>query len=64
MEIVNLVFRDHRSLEERESYVSKCALLRGARGPVFALHHTVVSGPTAECDPVPLIVSTHSGESA
>src|SRR5579863_4548144 len=36
--------------------MSESALLRGSRGPVFALHHTEIRGRCAECDAVTLTV--------
>ena len=61
---MDLVGRDRRSLKERESYVRKRALLRGARGPIFSLHYAVVRGGTAEGDAIALIVGAHAGERA
>ena len=64
MKIVNLVCGGHRSPEERESYVSEAALLRRAGGPIFSLHHAVISCGAAEGDAISLVVGAHACESA
>jgi hypothetical protein len=64
VKIVDLVGGDRRSPEQRESYVSEGALLCRARSPVLTLHYAIVRCRTAERDPVPLVVGTHTGEGA
>ena len=61
---MNLVCGDHRSPEQRESYVSESALLCSSGGPVFTLHHTVVRRRAAKRDAIPLIVSAHARKGA
>ena len=64
MKIVDLVRGDSLSPKQGKSYVSESALLGGARGPVLALHHSIVGGRTAKCDPIPLVIGADSGEGA
>jgi len=62
VQIVDLIGRNQRSLKERESYVREGALLRGSGSPIFALHHAIVGGGSAECDAVSVIVRAHPGK--
>ncbi len=62
MQIVDLIRGNRRSPEQRQSYVSKDAVLRRARSPVLALHQTVVGGGAAKDDSVAMVVSAHSDE--
>jgi hypothetical protein len=64
MEVVNLVRRDRRSLENSQSCVSEDRLVCLARGPVFARHVTIVRGGSAPSEAVPLVVSSHTVEPA
>ena len=64
MEIVNLIRRDRRSLEESQSYVAEGPVLCRAPGPVFTLHDAVVRSWSAKGDPISLVVGAHAGESA
>lgn len=64
MEIVHLVCRDHRSPEQRESYVSEGSSLRCSAGPILSLHCAVVSRGTAKSDAISMIVGAHSAERA
>jgi hypothetical protein len=62
MEIVDLVRRDRRSLEHRESRVGEDALVRWARRPVLARHAATVGGGIAASEAVPFIVGANAGE--
>lgn len=62
MEIMDLVCRDRRSLEDRQSCVSKDGLMRLARGPVFARHVAVVGAGSAPGEAVAPVIRTHSVE--
>ena len=64
MKIVDLVGGDSLSPEQRQSYMSEGALLRGPRGPVLTLHHSVIGSWTAECDSIALVISAHASEGA
>jgi len=61
---VDLVCRDRRSLEKRQSYVGERPLLRCSSCPVFALHHAVVRGGTAKRGTISSIVGPHADEGA
>jgi len=61
---VDLVGGDSLSPEQRQSYMSEGALLRGPRSPVLTLHYSVIGGRTPECDSISLIISAHPGEGA
>ena len=60
MEIMDLIRRDRRSLEDRESSMCKCRLVRLASRPVLPRHIAVVSGWRAPREAVALIVRTHA----
>ena len=57
--IVELVLRGRRPLEERESSVGEGALTFGPACPVFALHEGVVGCDRPERDAAPAIVGAH-----
>lgn len=59
-----LICGDRRSPEQRESYVRESTLQRGAGGPIFPLHHAVVSCGTAKGDAISLIVGAHACKGA
>ncbi len=61
---MDLVCRDRRSLEQRQSYMGERTLLRCSRSPVFALHHAVIGGRGTKGDTISSIVGTHTGKSA
>ena len=64
MEVVDLVGRDRRSLEYRESRMGENSLVRLARCPVFARHIAVVRGRGAPRKTVPLVVGPHAVKAA
>src|SRR2546428_7685135 len=64
VKIVYLVCGDRRSPEQCQSYVSEGALLCCSGGPVFPLHHAVVSRGTAKRYSISLIVGTHASKGA
>ena len=64
MQIVDLVCRDRRSPEERQSYMGESSLLCCSSRPILSLHHPVVCCGAAKREPIPLIVCAHAGESA
>jgi len=64
MKIVDLVGGDSLSPKQGKSYVRESALLARARGPILALHYSIIGGRTAECDPIPLVIGADSGEGA
>ena len=61
---MNLVCRDRRSPEQRQSYVGVRALLRRSRSPILPLHHAVVRCGAAKRDPISLIVSANASKGA
>jgi hypothetical protein len=44
--------------------MGESTFLHGSTGPVFTLHHSVISCGTSERDPVPMIVRAHAGKRA
>jgi len=63
MKIMNLIWRDRRSLEYGESRVRKNSLLRLARCPVLAGHVTVVGGWSSPGKTIASVVCAHTVES-
>ena len=61
---MDLVCRDRRSPEQRQSYMGERPLLCCSGCPVFALHHAVVRRGAAKRDAISLIVGPHAGEGA
>ena len=59
MEIMDLVRRDRRSLEYRQSCVSKNSLMRLACRPGLASHLTVVGSRCAQGKTVACIICAH-----
>lgn len=62
MEIVNLIGRDRRSLEQRESYMAERSLLGLARRKILARHKAEIGSRRAESKAVALVVGSHAGE--
>src|SRR5258708_31239124 len=62
MEIMDLVLRDRRSLEYRQSGVGEDRLVRLAGSPVLARHVAKVSGGSAPSEAVALVVCAHAVE--
>jgi hypothetical protein len=64
MEVMDLICRGRRSLKYGESSVSTNAVMALSRCPVLAGHVAVICGPSTPCQPVTLIVRSHSMEAA
>ena len=62
MEVVDLVRRDPRSLEDCESSVAEDALIRLPSCPVLACHIAVVGSGSSPGETVTVVVGTHSVE--
>ena len=61
---MDLVCRDRRSLEQRQSYMGERPLLCCSGRPIFALHHAVVRRGAAKRDTISLIVGAHARKGA
>jgi peroxygenase len=59
---MDLVLRDRRSLENRESRVGEDALVCLTRRPIFARHEAVVGGGGAPGQSIALVVGAHTVE--
>jgi hypothetical protein len=64
VKVVYLVCGDSLALEERESYMSKGAVLGGPGGPRFALHNSVIGCRSAKGDSISPVIRAHSRKGA
>ena len=62
MKIVDLIRRDRRSLEQRESYMAENALLGLPRREIFSGHKAEVGSGSAEGQTIAFVVCSHTGE--